>query len=89
MAENTEKLWDSEEGSSEETEIDLSSPSENVYSKKDDDDLSGLKNFIYGDKPLTENGEPIFTDNAGGRYYYPDGGTNAAIIGKDSQTYHY
>ena len=38
MAENTEKLWDSEEGSSEEAEIDLSAPSENVYSKKDEDD---------------------------------------------------
>ena len=33
-----EKLWDSEEGSSEEAEIDLSAPSENVYSKKDEDD---------------------------------------------------
>ena len=43
-----EKLWDSEEGSSEETEIDLSAPSENVYLKKDDDEqnVPPVKNEI-------------------------------------------
>ena len=38
MSENTEKLWVSEEDTSGDTEIDLSTPSENVYSKEGDDD---------------------------------------------------
>ena len=38
MAENTEKLWDSEEEDSEKAEIDLSAPSENIYSKSENDE---------------------------------------------------
>jgi len=49
LAENTEKLWDSDEDALEETAIDLSTPSENVYSKKEDDDeknVPTIKNEI-------------------------------------------
>tara|TARA_B100001750_G_scaffold38287_1_gene27653 strand:- start:14969 stop:16801 length:1833 start_codon:yes stop_codon:yes gene_type:complete len=38
LAENTEKLWDSEEEDSEKAEIDLSAPSENIYSKSENDE---------------------------------------------------